>query len=136
MKMKSALLLMGIPFLSQSIFCQCDFIVFSSDKIGLYAYTRNIDSIKYFSDDYEKPSIFSPSSREFSPHINCLHTSKLEIRIRDKYGNYIATFIWKSILPGAYKFDWWIYIRNLAFGVYYIEKIVDNDSEVHQINYF
>ena len=131
--MNLKLILTGFLLISQNIFCQCDSVVFSSDKIGLYAYTRNIDSIKYFSDDYEKPSPFGPSSREFSPHINCFDTGKLEIKIKDASERCVITFIWNSVIPGAYKFDWWVYTPTLPSGIYYIEKNSDGIINTHKI---
>ena len=107
----------------------CDTVLFSYEKIGLSIWTHNTDSIKYYKEKNKQINPFSLSMYTYSANVYTYDTSALVINVKDKDYNTKVTFIWNSISPGAYKFDWWQYVDNLPSGVYYIEKIINNVSE-------
>lgn len=111
----------------------CDTIVFSSSNIGLHIYTKNIDSIKFFPDK-PGPNPFSPDMTAYSAFIKSFDTTTLEIRLKDINQNCMIIFFWSKIYPGAYRFDWWQYFwYNLPSGVYYLEKMMNNSTEIKKV---
>jgi hypothetical protein len=108
-----------------------DTVLFSSVD-NLVILTQNFDSIKYFPGENKLIYPLSPTLQSFSARVSTYDTASLTINVKDAYKNNIATFIWNSISPGAYKFDWWIYINDLPSGMYYIEKRINNDSETYK----
>jgi hypothetical protein len=128
--MNIKLILILILLLSRNIFCQCDSAIFLSENIGLYVYTHNIDSIKYFSEENIPP--YSPSFSSYSAKINTFETSTLSIKIKDLNEKCLFTFIWNKILPGAYRFDRWQFTNQLPSGVYYVEKTVNEITKTNK----
>jgi len=131
--MKPVLLLIGIIFMNQSIFSQCDSVVFSSDKVGLVILTQNPDSVKYYSGKGNYPNPFSPSTIDVCVFINSLEENKLTISVKNYFEECLMKFIWDKISPGSYRFDWWLYMHNPPSGVYFTEKIIGNDSVSHKV---
>jgi hypothetical protein len=109
-----------------------DTVTFSSENVGLCVWTHNIDSIKYYQEKNKQINPFSPSMYTFSANVYTYDTATLVINVKDKDQNTIVTFIWNSISPGAYRFDWWQYTNNLPSSTYYIEKTINNNSETHK----
>lgn len=109
-----------------------DTVLFTSEKEGLLILTQNLDSIKYFPHGNKLLYPLSPTLQMFSARVSTIDTAVLTINMKDAFENNIAAFIWTSISPGAYRFDWWEYINDLPSGVYFIEKIVNNDSETYK----
>ncbi len=95
-----------------------DTVIFSSENVGLCLRTHNIDSIKYYQERNKLIYPFSPSMYTYSANVYTYDTSALIINVKDKDYNTKVTFIWNSISPGAYRFDWWQYVNNLPSGVY------------------
>ena len=108
-----------------------DTVKFTSAN-GLVILTQNIDSIKYYPGVNKVLNPLSPTNQTYSPLINVYNTAHVSIIIRDAHKNDFAAFTWDSISPGAYRFDWWQYANNVPSGVYYIEKIINNESETYK----
>ena len=109
-----------------------DTVRFSSERVGLYVWTHNIDSIKYYQEKNKQINPFSPSMIDLSAPVYTYVPASLVINVKDKDQKIIVTFIWNSISPGAYRFDWWQYIYHLPHDVYFIEKIINGNSETYK----
>ena len=109
-----------------------DTVTFSSEKAGLYAWTQSIDSIEYYQEKNKQINPFAPTMKDFSAKVYTYAPASLVINVKDDVQNIIITFIWKSISPGAYRFDWWQYLYHLQSGVYFIEKIINGTSETYK----
>jgi hypothetical protein len=118
---------LGLDKLDDKPISQPDTVIFSSEKVGLIVFTKNADSIKILEDQkYLNP--FAPTMADFSPRIFIYEKSPLVIKVKDSSETDLVIYVWQSVLPGAYRFDWWQYMTHLS-GTYYVETILNNKSK-------
>ena len=127
-------ILIGFFLINLSLLSQADTVNFTSEKVGLILITNNLDSIKYYPDS-PPPNPFGPDMNTYSVRINTYDSTKLIIKIKDINQEDLIIYIWDSIPPGSYKFDWWQYaeFRRFPSGKYYGEKIYNNKTETSKI---
>ena len=120
--------------MTYNIFCQCDSVIFSSERVGLVILTQNIDSIEYFKKIEHPPSPFGPTMLNYAAYINSYNDGNVIIEVSST-SECITRFIWSNILPGSYRFDWWQYFNGLPGGMYIIKTIVDHISKSYKVPY-